>query len=64
VTAPLGSGGVLWITYVGQVGGATADVIFDVTGYFEPEEVSSGNHSSRHSLAPLARNGGAAGVRV
>jgi IPT/TIG domain len=36
VTAPLGAGGVLWITYSGSVGGATTDVIFDVTGYFEP----------------------------
>ena len=36
VTAPLGSGGVLWITYVGAVGGATTDLLFDVTGYFVP----------------------------
>ena len=36
VTAALGSGGVLWITYVGSAGGATTDVLFDVTGYFEP----------------------------
>ena len=35
VTAPLGSGGVLWITYVGSVGGATTDLLFDVTGYFQ-----------------------------
>ena len=34
VTAPLGAGGVLWITYVGSAGGATTDLIFDVTGYF------------------------------
>jgi hypothetical protein len=33
VTVPLGSGGVLWITFSGA-GGAQADVIFDVTGYF------------------------------
>ena len=36
VTAPLGAGGVLWITYVGSVGGATTDLLFDVTGYFVP----------------------------
>jgi hypothetical protein len=36
VTAPLGPGGVLWMTYMGQVGGATTDLIFDVTGYFLP----------------------------
>jgi hypothetical protein len=36
VTAPLGSGGVLWITYMGSVGGATTDLLFDVTGYFVP----------------------------
>ena len=33
-TAPLGSGGVLWITYIGVAGGATADILFDVTGCF------------------------------
>ena len=37
VTAPLGAGGVLWITYVGSVGGATTDVLFDVTGFFLPD---------------------------
>jgi len=36
VTAPLGSGGVLWITYMGSVGGTTTDLLFDVTGYFVP----------------------------
>ena len=36
VTAPLGAGGVLWITYVGATGGATTDLVFDVTGYFAP----------------------------
>ena len=36
VTAPLGSGGVIWITYVGSVGGATTDLLFDVTGYYVP----------------------------
>jgi hypothetical protein len=35
VTAPLGAGGVLWITYVGSAGGATTDLLFDVTGYFQ-----------------------------
>ena len=36
VTAPLGAGGVLWATYRGSVGGATTDLVFDVTGYFAP----------------------------
>ena len=35
VTVALGDGGKLWITYGGP-GGATAHVIFDVTGYFSP----------------------------
>jgi hypothetical protein len=33
LTVPLGSGGVLWVTFVGATG-TKADVIFDVTGYF------------------------------
>jgi hypothetical protein len=33
VTVPLGTGGVLWVTYFAKPG-ATADVIFDVTGYY------------------------------
>ena len=33
VTVPLGSGGNLWITFVGAPG-KRADVVFDVTGYF------------------------------
>ena len=35
VTVPLGTGGVLWVTFVGTAG-AHADVVFDVTGYFVP----------------------------
>jgi hypothetical protein len=34
VSVPLGAGGVLWIIYVGG-SGTHADVIFDVTGYYE-----------------------------
>ncbi len=37
VTAPLGAGGVLWATYRGEAGGATTDLLFDVTGYFLPD---------------------------
>jgi hypothetical protein len=48
VTAPLGAGGLLWITYVGSAGGATTDVLFDVTGYFVPD--ASG--ATYHSLTP------------
>ncbi len=35
VTAPLGTGGLLWLTYVAK-SGATAQAVFDVTGYFLP----------------------------
>ena len=35
VTVPLGPGGTLWVTYVAASSkGASADVIFDVTGYY------------------------------
>jgi Stage II sporulation protein/Fibronectin type III domain len=34
VTAALGSGGVLWLTYM-SIAGQTTDVVFDVSGYFE-----------------------------
>ncbi len=34
VTVALGAGGVLWVTYAAPVSGPTAQVIFDVTGYF------------------------------
>jgi hypothetical protein len=33
VTVPLGSGGVLWVVFVGS-SRTTTDVVFDVTGYF------------------------------
>jgi hypothetical protein len=36
VTVALGAGGTLSITYVGLSSGATAHVVFDVTGYFVP----------------------------
>jgi alpha-tubulin suppressor-like RCC1 family protein len=36
VTVPLGAGGILSIAYNGGGSGATADAIFDVTGYFLP----------------------------
>ena len=32
----LGSGGVLWATYAASTLGPTAQIIFDVTGYFIP----------------------------
>ena len=35
VVVPLGTGGVLWVTFIGT-SGTRADVIFDVTGYFVP----------------------------
>jgi hypothetical protein len=36
VTVALGTGGVLWATYAASTLGPTAQLIFDVTGYFEP----------------------------
>ncbi len=39
LTIPLG-GGNLWVTFVGTAG-ATADVIFDVTGYFVPNSTGA-----------------------
>jgi hypothetical protein len=36
-TVALGGGGTASVTYVSSVPGATADVIFDVTGYFTPD---------------------------
>ena len=37
VTVALGAGGVLWVTYAAPTLGPTAQVIFDVTGYFTPD---------------------------
>jgi hypothetical protein len=37
VTVALGPGGVLWVTYAAPTLGPTAQVIFDVTGYFTPD---------------------------
>jgi hypothetical protein len=36
VTVAVGGGGVLWVTFAAPTGGPTAQVIFDVTGYFAP----------------------------
>ena len=36
VTVALGAGGTLSVTYVGSAAGSSAQVIFDVTGYFMP----------------------------
>jgi hypothetical protein len=36
VTVALGSGGLLYVTYAAPILGPPAQVIFDVTGYFEP----------------------------
>ncbi len=35
-SAPLGAGGVLWVTFVAPTGGNTTQAIFDVSGYFVP----------------------------
>jgi len=48
VTVPLGSGGVLWVTYTG-IPGNTAAVVFDVTGYFVP-------NSTGATYVPLSPN--------
>ncbi|HEX7591743.1 MAG TPA: fibronectin type III domain-containing protein [Candidatus Limnocylindrales bacterium] len=39
VTAPLGPGGTLWVTFVGS--GGTVQVVFDVTGYFVPNPLAA-----------------------
>ena len=36
LTLALGAGGTLSVTYVGSAAGSSAQVIFDVTGYFTP----------------------------
>jgi hypothetical protein len=41
VTVALGAGGTLSITYVAPIPGPTAQVIFDVTGYFTPSSMGS-----------------------
>ena len=47
-TVALGSGGVLWVTFIGS-GGAKADVVFDLTGYFTAD-------ASGLSYVPVAPN--------
>jgi hypothetical protein len=57
VTVALGSGGVLWVTYAAPTLGSSAQVIFDVTGYFTPDATGA----TYHALAPArlldSRNG-------
>ncbi len=57
VTVALGAGGTLSITYAAPTSGPTAQVVFDVTGYFTPD--TSG--ASYHPLSPTrildTRNG-------
>jgi FtsP/CotA-like multicopper oxidase with cupredoxin domain len=48
VTVALGPNGVLGITYVASAASATADVIFDVSGYFTPDTLGS----TYHALTP------------
>ncbi len=48
VTVALGSGGVLWVTYAAPKHGPTAQVVFDVTGYFTPDMTGD----TFHALAP------------
>src|ERR1019366_9644054 len=57
VTAPLGAGGVLWITYMGSVGGATTDLLFDVTGYFVPTSAGATYVSLTPARILDSRNG-------
>ena len=47
MTTPLSGTGTLWVTYVGK-SGTTADVLFDVTGYF----VANSSGSTYVSLTP------------
>ena len=58
LTIPLG-GGRLWVTFVGSPG-ATADVIFDVTGYF----VANASGGSYVALTPSRLVDSRAGTRI
>jgi hypothetical protein len=63
VTAALGAGGTLSVTYATPTAGATADVIFDVTGYFTPDATGA----TYHALTPariLDSRDGTGGVWV
>jgi hypothetical protein len=48
VTVALGAGGTLSVTFVGTTAGKTADVLFDVTGYFTPDATGA----TYHALSP------------
>ncbi len=37
VAVQLGAGGVLWVTYAAPTPGQTAQVVFDITGYYTPD---------------------------
>ena len=75
VTVPLGSGGVLWVTFVGS-GGAKADVVFDVTGYFlggssgatyltvTPNRIVDSRAGTRLGLASTLQTGVPAQIQV
>ena len=58
LTIPLG-GGKLWVTFVGS-SGATADVVFDVTGYY----VASPSGGSYVALTPSRLVDSRAGTRI
>ena len=57
VTAALGAGGTLSVTYATATAGATADVIFDVTGYFTPDAVGATYHALTPTRILDSRNG-------
>jgi hypothetical protein len=44
VTTPLGAGGTLWAVYKSNTAGATAELVFDVTGYFTADATGSTYH--------------------
>jgi hypothetical protein len=63
VSVALGTGGTLSVTYVAPSSGATAHVIFDVTGYFTPDTSGSTYHavSPARLLDTRAGTGGLSG---
>ncbi len=63
VTVPLGPGGTIGITYVGP-GGATAQAIFDLTGYFSTDPGGSTYHVITPSRLVDTRNAEGLGGRL
>jgi uncharacterized membrane protein YoaK (UPF0700 family) len=62
VTVALGAGGTLSVTYAAPTLGPTAQVIFDVTGYFTPDTSGATYHALTPSRVLDSRDGYAIGL--